>query len=59
VERLKQDTIYRYAGPDGESYDIGQGSGAEGVSGSGQRDALLTALQALSTAVSRLAAPAP
>jgi hypothetical protein len=59
VERLKQDTAYRYTGPDGESYDIGQGSGAEGIRGSGQRDALLAALQALSAVVNRLAPAAP
>lgn len=59
IERLKQDTIYRYTGAEGESYDIGQGSGAEGINGSGQRDALLTALQALSAAVGHLVTPAP
>jgi hypothetical protein len=57
VERLKQDTAYRYTGPDGESYDIGQGSGAEGVSGQGQSDALMTALQALSAVVGSLVPP--
>lgn len=54
VERLEQDTLYRYTGPEGESYDIGQGSGAEGIHGSGQRDAL----QALSAVVGTLV-PAP
>lgn len=57
VERLKQDTAYKYTGPDGESYDIGQGSGAEGISGQGQRDALFTALQALSTVVGQILPP--
>ncbi len=58
VERLKQDTLYRYTGPEGESYDIGQGSGAEGIRGSGQRDALLAALQVLAAVVGTLV-PAP
>ena len=51
IEQMKQDTSYVYEGPQGERYDIGQGSGVNGVSGSGQVVALGAALQALSTAL--------
>lgn len=57
VERLKQDTLYSYEGSDGSAYEIGQGSGAEGVSGEGQRNALIAALQALSAALSAVLPP--
>ncbi|MCH7910541.1 MAG: hypothetical protein IIB38_13115, partial [Candidatus Hydrogenedentes bacterium] len=66
IEQMKQDTSYVYQGPQGERYDIGQGSGVEGASASGQVVALVTALQALSTALDLLkpasgppATPAP
>ncbi len=64
IEQMKQDTSYVYQGPQGERYEIGQGSGVDGVSGSGQVVALLAALQALSTALNLLnpansPAPAP
>ena len=51
IEQMKQDTSYVYQGPQGERYEIGQGSGVDGVSGSGQVVALVAALQALSTAL--------
>ena len=51
IEQMKQDTSYVYQGPQGERYEIGQGSGVNGVSGSGQVVALGAALQALSTAL--------
>ncbi len=66
IEQMKQDTSYVYEGPQGERYDIGQGSGVDGASASGQVVALVTALQALSTALDLLnpasglpATPAP
>ena len=54
IEQMKQDTSYVYEGPQGERYEIGQGSGVDGVSGSGQVVALVAALQALSTALNLL-----
>ena len=54
IEQMKQDTSYVYEGPQGERYDIGQGSGVNGVSASGQVVALGAALQALSTALDSL-----
>ncbi len=54
IEQMKQDTSYVYEGSQGERYEIGQGSGVNGVSASGQVVALLAALQALSTAVNLL-----
>ena len=51
---MKQDTSYVYEGPQGGRYEIGQGSGVSGVSGSGQVVALVAALQALSTALDLL-----
>ncbi len=54
IEQMKQDTSYVYEGPLGERYEIGQGSGVDGVSGSGQAIALVAALQALSTALNLL-----
>ena len=54
IEQMKQDTSYVYEGPQGERYEIGQGSGVDGVSASGQVVALLAALQALSTALNLL-----
>ncbi len=54
IEQMKQDTSYVYQGPQGERYEIGQGSGVDGVSGSGQVVALVAALQALSTALNLL-----
>ncbi len=57
VERLKQDTLYTYEGPEGAGYEIGQGSGAEGVRGGGQVDALMAALEALSAVVANLVPP--
>ncbi len=54
IEQMKQDTSYVYEGPQGERYEIGQGSGVNSVSGSGQVVALLAALQALSTALNLL-----
>ena len=64
IEQMKQDTSYVYEGPQGERYEIGQGSGVNGVSASGQVVALGAALQALSTALNLLGAgyglaPAP
>jgi len=52
IEAMKQDTSYVYDGPEGEHYTIGQGSGAEGVSGAGQIVALTAALQALAQVLS-------
>jgi len=54
VEQLKQDTAYSYRSETGEAYEIGQGSGATGVIGSGQVDALTEALRALSGVVATL-----
>lgn len=54
IEQMKQDTSYVYVGPEGERYEIGQGSGVVGASGSGQVAALVAALQALSTALNVL-----
>ena len=54
IEQMKQDTSYVYEGPEGEHYNIGQGSGVNGVSASGQVVALGAALQALSTALDSL-----
>ncbi len=54
IEQMKQDTSYVYEGPQGERYEIGQGSGVEGVSGSGQVVALVAALRAQSTALDLL-----
>ena len=64
IEQMKQDTSYVYEGPQGERYEIGQGSGVNGVSGSAQVVALGAVLQALSTALNLLGpgyglAPAP
>ncbi len=54
IQQMKQDTSYVYDGPEGEHYNIGQGSGVDGVSGSGQIVAMVAALQALSTALDLL-----
>ena len=54
IEQMKQDTSYVYDGPEGAHYNIGQGSGVSGVSGSGQVVALAAALQALSAALNLL-----
>ncbi len=54
IEQMKQDTSYVYQGSQGERYEIGQGSGVNGVSGSRQVVALVAALQSLSTALDLL-----
>lgn len=54
IEHLKQDTRYAYEGPEGEKYDIGQGSGASGVMGDGQVEALSAALAGLSSALNQI-----